>query len=183
MVASMKSLLGNMAIAAGCLLCMTALAEPLADPTRPAIELVPGLGAAATGESAQPARTAKQGLQSVILSPQREAAIIDGVEVERGRKYGDAVLTVVNETCVVLMGPEGRQVLHMFPDVSMSKDEQACIKRTTMQPIVPAAQSAGQVAQEAAVRSVKKAKSRKKAKTKPVPVTCVAEEKKDGSKQ
>ncbi len=141
-------------------------AEQLADPTRPAIELVPGLSEGAAAQAPPP-----QGLQSVILSSKREAAIINGVEVERGKKYGDAVLTAVNETCVVLMGPEGRQVMHMFPTVKMTKNQLACVKRQAMQPI-----------SKAASKPLKKVKAKAKAKAKKRAVVCVpVEENKDGS--
>ncbi len=135
--------------------------EQLNDPTRPAIELVPGLGEAMpSGQKAPPA-----GLQSVILSHGREAAIINGIEVAVGEKYGDAVLTVVNETCVVLMGPEGRQVMHMFPTVSMTKTELACVGRRGVQPI-----------SSSAAKPARKAKAKKRA------VVCApVEENKDGS--
>ncbi len=132
-------------------LCITTsfAAEQLSDPTRPAIELVPGLNS--DGIQTPP----PQGLQSVILSPQREAAIINGTEVELGKKYGDAVLTVVNETCVVLMGPEGRQVMHMFPTVSMTKNQLACIKSQGMRPI-----------SQTTSKHVKRNKAKEKIKTK-----------------
>jgi hypothetical protein len=155
------------------LLCMFSIAdtafaaEQLNDPTRPAIELVPGLGGAATAEQKAP----PAGLQSVILSPKREAAIINGIEVAVGEKYGDAVLTVVNETCVVLMGPEGRRVMHMFPTVNMSKTELACVRRQGMQPI---SQAAGRPAKIA--KAIKKAKAKKR-----VVVCAPVEENKDGS--
>lgn len=108
-------------------------AVSLDDPTRPAFDLVPGLQGQDGTSFAAPA--APQGLQSVILSTKREAAIINGVEVEVGQKYGDATLTVVNETCVVLMGPQGRQVMHMFPTVNLSKTELACVGRNGLQTI------------------------------------------------
>lgn len=150
-----------------CICSSSFAAEQLNDPTRPAIELVPGLGAAATAEQKAP----PAGLQSVILSPKREAAIINGIEVAVGEKYGDAVLTVVNETCVVLMGPEGRRVMHMFPTVNMSKTELACVRRQGMQPV---SQAAGQPAKIA--KAIKKAKAKKR-----VAVCAPVEENKDGS--
>jgi hypothetical protein len=143
-------------------------AEQLPDPTRPAIELVPGLSEGAASQAPPP-----QGLQSVIISRKREAAIINGIEVERGDKFGDAVLTDVNETCVVLMGPEGRRVMHMFPTVKMTKNQMACVKRQAMRPI-----------SKTIYKPAKKNKAKKKvkAKTKKRAVVCVpVEEFKDGS--
>lgn len=164
MAASLKGnstdrLRGLMA-ALGCLFCLaSAAAEQLNDPTRPAIELVPGLAASDAMPVAAP-----QGLQSVIISTKREAAIINGIEVEAGHKFGDAVLTVVNETCVVLMGPQGRQVMHMFPTVTMTKNELACEKRPDLLPI-----------HNVASKQVIKNKARKKTKTNKRAVTCVTE--------
>jgi len=105
-------------------------AEQFIDPTRPAFELVPGLSVdGVAGDTSEKAVPPPVGLQSVVISAKREAAIINGKEVELGQKLGDAVLTVVNETCVVLVGPQGRQVMYMFPAVSMKKNEQACLDR------------------------------------------------------
>ena len=41
-------------------------------------------------------------LQSVMISPTQKAAIINGVMVKLGEKYGDAVLARVAESEVVL---------------------------------------------------------------------------------
>jgi hypothetical protein len=140
-------------------------ATGLDDPTRPAFDLVPGLDGRAVDANAAP--TAPRGLQSVILAGKREAAIINGVEVEVGKKYGDATLTVVNETCVVLMGPEGRQVMHMYPTVNLSKTELACTGRSGLQTIRKVA--------------VKKKPRKKTAPAKKKVVTCVDDDTKDGS--
>ena len=112
-----------------------ASADSLPDPTRPAVDFY----ATATGGTVEAVvsnvTAPPQGLQSVIISPAREAAIINGVEVERGAKYGDAVLTVVNETCVVLVGPQGRRVMQMFPTVLLNNNDMPCVRREGIQPI------------------------------------------------
>lgn len=140
-------------------------ATGLDDPTRPAFELVPGLDGGAV--SAQPAPVPK-GLQSVILSGKRVAAIINGAEVELGQKYGGATLSVVNETCVVLVGPEGRQVMHLYPDVKLSKTESACEGRNGLPPIRKVATR----------KQPKKNPARKATKA-----TCADEVTKDGSEK
>lgn len=56
-------------------------------------------------------------LQSVMISPTRKAAIINGVMVKLGEKYGDAVLIRVAETEVVLKSGATRQVLKLHPGV------------------------------------------------------------------
>lgn len=150
-------------------------AEQFVDPTRPAFELVPGLQS--NGEVAAVAskvETPPAGLQTVIITPTREAAIIDGVEVERGGRYGDAELTVVNETCVVLMGAQGRQVMHMFPTVNMTKNELACVKRQGMTPATKAMQAS---------KPVTKTGLKKRPKAKKRAVVCAPEVIKDGSKK
>ena len=83
-------------------------AEELPDPTRP-----PATITTTTAGSPPP------GLQSIIISKTRRAAIIDGETVELGGKHGGATLIEVSETGVVLQGAQGRQVLTLFPDVKM----------------------------------------------------------------
>lgn len=139
-------------------------ASGLNDPTRPAFDMVPGLDGQAVGANVA---TAPSGLQSVILAGKRESAIINGVEVEVGKKYGNATLTVVNETCVVLIGPEGRKVMHMYPSVNLSKTEQACAGRRGLQTIRK--------------HVVRKKPKKKPAKAKKKVVTCVDDDTKDGS--
>jgi len=140
-------------------------ASALDDPTRPAFEMVPGLDGQPVETKA--ASAVASGLQSVILSGKREAAIINGVEVEVGKKYGNATLSVVNETCVVLIGPEGRQVMHMYPTVNLSKTEQACAGRRGLPTIHKVV--------------ARKKPKKKPAKSKRKVVTCVDDDTKDGS--
>lgn len=90
--------------------------EDLLDPTRPPAAVATPAGASAT-EPPKPA-----GLQSVIISKNRSAAIIDGQTVELGGKYGDVRLIEVSDTGVILQGARGRRVvMTLFPDVSLSK--------------------------------------------------------------
>jgi len=85
-----------------------ARAQITTDPTRPA-----------TGFAieAPEGATAGNQLQSVMISPTRSAAIINGVTVRLGEKYGDAVLVRVAESEVVLKSGSGQQVLKIHPDV------------------------------------------------------------------
>ena len=94
-----------------------AVAEELSDPTRP-----PAIIAAPVAVGA-PADDQPAGLQSIIISKSRRAAIIDGETVELGDKHGDNKLIEVNEGNVVLQGAQGRQVLTLFPDVKITKKE------------------------------------------------------------
>ena len=90
---------------------MAAAAEALPDPTRP-----PGGLFVTDGQNAEPVPS---GLQSVIIAPGRRAAIINGQTVELGEKIGDARLVSVTEHEVVLRGKHGKQVMTMFPGVTM----------------------------------------------------------------
>lgn len=114
---------------AGGLLCAAAPAsaqEFLSDPTRPAIEMSPAASGASAasgmaGAAAQPVPQA--GLQSVIISPQHRAAVINGQTVELGGKVGDATLLEVRESSVVLDSAQGKRVMELFPGVHIVKTE------------------------------------------------------------
>ena len=102
--------------ALSCLLfAQQASAQELTDPTRPAISMEAGDGAA--GEEAQAEQDQTRGLRLIIIRKDRRAAIIDGRTVELGGKVGDAKLVEVNEGSVVLQGARGRQVMTLFPRV------------------------------------------------------------------
>lgn len=116
MVGHLVRTLCGLAIA---LFSVAAAAEDLPDPTRPPAALTaPAAGGGQKSSEAPPA-----GLQSIIISKTRRAAIIDGETVELGKKHGDARLTEVNEGSVVLQGAQGRQVLTLFPNVNIFKKE------------------------------------------------------------
>jgi MSHA biogenesis protein MshK len=57
-------------------------------------------------------------LQTVLITPTQKAAIINGVLVRLGEKYGDAVLIAVAENEVVLRSGGARQVLKLHPAVN-----------------------------------------------------------------
>lgn len=101
---SVLALLG--ALAGG----MSGAAAQLAnDPTRPPA------GYAAEGPDA--GDPGGMMLQSVLISPTHKAAIISGVMVRLGEKYGDAVLVKVSENEVVLRSGGASQVLKLHPGV------------------------------------------------------------------
>ena len=95
----------------GLLFSVGICAEELSDPTMP-----PASMAAPVADAVVEVKPA--GLQSILISKQRRAAIIDGETVELGGIHGAAKLIEVNEGNVVLRGAQGRQVLSLFPDVS-----------------------------------------------------------------
>lgn len=96
------------------LLCVPAVlsAQVLNDPTKPPAEINAPPGAEVTVGNA---------LQTILISPDRRAAIIDGQTVELGAKHGDVRLIEVSESGVVLEGLQGRQVLALFPSVEIKK--------------------------------------------------------------
>ena len=128
-------------VLAGAISSASAWAQIATDPTRPPI----GIAAEA------PAGAVANQLQSVMISPTRKAAIINGVVVELGGKYGDAVLMRVAEDEVVLKSGDSRQVLKLHPAVEKKVD----IVRA--EPVTPAA----------AKSAPRKAKAKAKPKAKP----------------
>jgi MSHA biogenesis protein MshK len=93
-----------------------AAAQVLNDPTRPPA----GISADVPDDT-----TPGNQLQSVMISPTRRAAIINGVMVELGEKYGDAVLMRVAEDEIVLRSGGSRQVLKLHPAVDKTDAERA----------------------------------------------------------
>lgn len=118
MAANLMRYFSSFALLLLCIVTGAARAQALSDPTRPP----PGFGeaAATAGVSAYPQ---VRGLQSVIISPSRCAAIIDGKTVELGAKHGSEKLVDVSEKGVVMQGEHGRRVLTLFPAVSMKITE------------------------------------------------------------
>lgn len=95
-------------------------AEELPDPTRPPAIIAAPVAAIGSGA----VENQPMGLQSIIISRTRRAAIIGGETVELGGKYGDAKLIEVNEGNVVLHSAQGRQVMTLFPDVKMTSKKE-----------------------------------------------------------
>ena len=123
-----------------------ASAQIATDPTRPP-----------TGFAAEAPEGAAAGnqLQSVMISPTRKAAIINGVTVRLGEKYGDAVLVRVAESEVVLRSGGVQQVLKLHPAV-----EKVDIVRA--EPVTPAA--AKSAPRKAKAKAKPKAKTQRGAK-------------------
>ena len=89
----------------------TAAAQALRDPTRP-----PPVASA----KGAPARIEQPGwiLQSVLISPERRYAIINGEVVQLGGSIEGAELVAVAEERVTLRTREGLRIVHLFPEVS-----------------------------------------------------------------
>ena len=97
-----------------------AQAQALSDPTRPA--LAPQVGAAPAPAAQGPV------LQSVLISPERRLAVIDGQTVALGGKVGSATLTSVSETEVTLKDETGTRRLRLFPGVEKRAGAAAAAK-------------------------------------------------------
>lgn len=97
-----------------CALPVAAWGQALPDPTRPPMEIGDG-----TGSAVQYAAPVAKGLLSVIISPSRCAAIIDGKTVKLGEQYRGAQLVEVTASGVVLQGRNGRHTMALFPGVGV----------------------------------------------------------------
>lgn len=114
----MAASLTKPAALAAMLICATAQAEPLPDPTRPAAEFL----APADPADAAKAAAAVDGLRTIIIAPDRRSAVIDGEQVALGGKHGDERLMAVCEDSVVLQGASGRREVPLFPGVQIKSD-------------------------------------------------------------
>ncbi len=89
----------------------TAAAQALRDPTRPP-------PAASAKGAAGKIEQSGWILQSVLISPERRNAIINGEVVRLGGSIAGAELVAVAEERVTLRTREGLRVVHLFPDVT-----------------------------------------------------------------
>lgn len=104
-----RRLAGLVSLAACCLAVPAlAVAADLADPTRPPATLAAAGAAAPAGAPV---------LQSVMLSPKSQMAIISGQAVALGDSYQGARLVKISESEVVLRDGDGERVLKLFPDL------------------------------------------------------------------
>jgi hypothetical protein len=91
----------------------TVLAQVANDPMRPPS----GYATTEVPVAAEAATSGGLMLQSVLISPTEKSAIISGVMVKLGEKYGDAVLVKVAENEVVLRSAGENQVLKLYPGI------------------------------------------------------------------
>lgn len=91
-------------------------AQPaLSDPTRPP-NVLPGAARDASQPADAPATASR--LQSVLISPHRRLAVIDGRTVPLGGKVDDATLVQIAETHVLLKRGDEVKTLELYPGVS-----------------------------------------------------------------
>lgn len=99
------------------LVLLSGLAQAqLRDPTEPPPALRPAQAAGGAGQAGLPsAAPAGPRLQSVLLSPKRQLAVIDGQTLRVGQKYRGAVLASIKPTEVVLVRGTAREILKLYP--------------------------------------------------------------------
>jgi MSHA biogenesis protein MshK len=92
-----------------------ALAQGMSDPTRPPS------AAAADGRGEAAGETATSQFQSILISPGRKLAVINGQTVALGGRIGDATLAKITETGVVLKRGDALESLALLPGVDKKR--------------------------------------------------------------
>lgn len=102
-----------------------AAGEKFPDPTLPAVGAAPATSAAPVASAGlnQEGLPNTPQLQSVLVSPERRFAVIDGQTVRLGERFGDSVLVKINEREVVLKNGKVLQTLRLFPVVVNGKSQ------------------------------------------------------------
>jgi MSHA biogenesis protein MshK len=95
--------------ALGLLAACAAFAQGMTDPTRPP--------SASTGKPVSRPEAAASRLQSVLISPGRKLAIIDGRSVGLGARVGDATVVAIAPTQVILQTRGTYQTLKLHPGI------------------------------------------------------------------
>jgi MSHA biogenesis protein MshK len=117
--------------AAACIaVALPSIAQALVDPTRPPN----ALGTPAAPGVAAPADTVPSAsvLQSILLSPHRRLAWIDGRSVEVGDRVGEASVVAIEVDSVKLRGDDGAlTVMRLMPDVQISRSSRAAAPSAT----------------------------------------------------
>ena len=95
-----------------------AAAQALRDPTRPAVFF----GRTGEGGIVSRGRDAEWVLQSVLLSPERRYAIINGKILSLGESVAGAELVAIREGEVTLRAGGALRTVRLFPDVDMRSE-------------------------------------------------------------
>jgi len=108
-----------LALGAALALCAPlAAAQALRDPTRPPINF----GRTGEGGTVSRSRDAEWVLQSVLLSPERRYAIINGEVLALGGSVAGAELVAIREGEVTLRAGGTLRTVRLFPDVDMHSE-------------------------------------------------------------
>jgi MSHA biogenesis protein MshK len=99
--------------------------DTLPDPTR-----LPGLLAApvASKDGAADTGASTATVQVIKYGPTHQSVVINGQEIPLGGRYGDAKVTAITPTEVVLRTGKEKQVLKLFPDAEKKTAASAQIK-------------------------------------------------------
>jgi len=96
-----------------CLVVHAADAQPaLADPTRP-----PNVAPGGVRDGSVPPAVAPQRLESILISPSRKLAVIDGRTVTVGSKVDEATVVQIAETRVTLRQGAELKTLELYPGI------------------------------------------------------------------
>jgi len=95
-----------------------AAAQALRDPTRPPVIF----GRSGHGGIMSPSRNAEWVLQSVLLSPERRYAIINGEVLSLGGSVAGAELVAIREGEVTLRAGGALRTVRLFPDVDVHSE-------------------------------------------------------------
>lgn len=94
-----------------CLVSVNAMAETMRDPTQLPVVFAP------IASSDEVASTGPV-LQSIILSDESRAAIINGQRINIGDEYGQAILVALTENSATLQSADGKQQVLKMPHIS-----------------------------------------------------------------
>lgn len=115
-----------LALALAGLVALPAIAQSVVDPTRPA-------GGAPVPSGQSLAAPAGPHLQSVLVSPQRRVAIINGETVTVGDMVGEARVVRILESEVVLRAGDEVRIVKMYPDIAKTLPAPAGVGRAIKQ--------------------------------------------------
>ena len=108
-----------LALSAALAVCVPlAAAQALRDPTRPPVIF----GRTGDGGIIKRSRDAEWVLQSVLLSPERRYAIINGEVLSLGGSVAGAELVAIREGEVTLRAGGALRTVRLFPDVDMHSE-------------------------------------------------------------
>ena len=102
--------------------CLAANAQGMTDPTRPpSAPLPPGQNDSTEGPNSQ--------LQSVLISPTRKLAVINGQTIALGGRFGEAQLVSISESSVVLKRGEELETLRLLPGLEKTRTKAVDARR------------------------------------------------------
>ena len=120
-----RQLAAGLAIA---LFSLTTAAQPLRDPTRPAIDESPAVAKPVAGNTGMRNRMT---LQTVVISAERRTVVISGRVMSVGDSIFGFRLAEIREAEVVMKGSKGTRTLRLYPAVNKVASQMATLPETT----------------------------------------------------